>query len=77
MAAGPASSPPNREATMLCWLKFGEHAALRRDVSETPNVIRTVEIQHFVCRIRPMDDRDITHRASPWGGPNALLASIW
>ena len=62
---------------MLCWLIFGEHAALGREVSGVANVILTEGIHHSAGRIRPRHNSDTTHRASPWGGLNALLASIW
>ena len=69
------TAPSLGEAKVICWLVFGDHAALRRGVCPAANVILTKGIPHFACRTCPKHGRDITHRASPWGGLNDLVAN--
>ena len=65
------------EAQMLCWLAFGEHEALKRDVKRVGIFILTEGILTIPARIYPTASRATTLRRPPMGGPNALLASIW
>ena len=62
---------------MLCWLAFGEHEALKRDMKRVGILIPAEEKLTIPPRIYPADRRAITLRRPPLGGPNALLASIW
>ena len=49
---------------MLCWLVFGEHAALGRDVPQAANVNLTLGIPHMLH----VEFAPRTSCASPWGG---------
>ena len=61
---------------MLCWLAFGEHEALERDMKRVGILIRAQGIPTSTARIFPTGSRAIALRRPPNGGPNALLASI-
>ena len=77
MAVQAPSAAPPWEAQMLCWLAFGEHEALKGDMKRAMIFILAQGKQTIPPRIYPTDRRDAPLRRSPWGGPNALLASIW
>ena len=77
MAVIHPSAAPLREAQMLCWLAFGEHEALKRDLKRVGILIPAEGIPTSTARIFPTESRAITLRRPPMGGPNALLASIW
>ena len=77
MAVKHPSAAPLWEAQMLCWLAFGEHEALKRDLKRVGILIPAEGIPTSTARIYPADRRAITLRRPPLGGPNVLLASIW
>ena len=77
MAVKHPSAAPLWEAQMLCWLAFGEHEALKRDLKRVGILIPAQGIPTSTARIFPTESRAITLRRPPLGGPNALLASIW
>ena len=64
------------EAQMLCWLAFGEHEALERDMQGAGILIPAQGIPTSTARIFPTQSRDITLCRPPMGGSNALLANI-
>ena len=71
------SAAPLWEAQMLCWLAFGKHEALERDMQGVGILIPAQGIPTSTVRIYPTQSRDITLRRPPWEARNALLASIW
>ena len=77
MAVKHPSAAPLWEAQMLCWLAFGEHEALKRDMKRVGILIRAQGIPTSTARLFPTESRAITLRRPPMGGSNALLASIW
>ena len=77
MAVKHPSATPLREAQMLCWLAFGEHEALKRDLKRGGILIPAQGIPTSTARIYPADGRGTPLRRTPMGGSNALLASIW
>ena len=77
MAMQSPSAAPPWEAQMLCWLAFGEHEALKRDLKRV-GILIPAEGKHTIPpRIYSADHRETALRRAPLGGPNALLASIW
>ena len=77
MAVKHPSAAPLWEAQMLCWLAFGEHEALKRDMKRAKILILAEGKPTIPSRLYPADGRETPLRRSPLGGPNALLASIW
>ena len=73
----PPSAAPLWGAQMLCWLAFGEHEALKRDMKRIGILIPAQGIPTSTARIFPTESRDITFRRLSVGGSNVLLASIW
>ena len=65
------------EAQMLCWLAFGEHEALERDMQGVGILIPAQGIPTSTARIFHTVSRLIALRRPFMGGSNALLASIW
>ena len=77
MAVKHPSAAPLWEAQMLCWLTFGEHEALKRDLKRAGVLIPAEGKPTILLRIYPADGRETPLRRTPMGGSNALLASIW
>ena len=64
------------EAQMLCWLSFGEHEALKRDLKRAGILIPAQGIPTSTARIYLADGRETPLRRTPRRGSNALLAII-
>ena len=62
------------EAQMLCWLAFGEHEALERDMKGAGILIPAQGIPTSTARIFPTESRANTLCRPSMGGSNALLA---
>ena len=77
MAVEHPSAAPLWEAQMLCWLAFGEHEALERDIKRVGILILAQGIPTSTARIFPTKSRANTLRRPSMGGSNALLASSW
>ena len=77
MAVIHPSAAPLREAQMLCWLAFGEHEALKRDLKRVGILIPAEGKPTSTPRIYPTGSRAIILRRPPWEAQNALLARIW
>ena len=77
MAARLSSSRLPKEAKMLCWLIFGDHAAFGRGMLRVEILIFTGVKQPIPHRAYPTEGRETTLPAPPLGAPNALLANIW
>ena len=73
----PPSAALPWEAQMFCWLAFGEHEALKRDLKRAGILIPAEGIPTSTARLYPADGRETPLRRTPMGGSNALLASIW
>ena len=73
----PPSAALLWEAQMLCWLTFGEHEALERNMQGVGILIPAQGIPTSTARLYPTQSRDNTLRRPPWEAQNALLASIW
>ena len=72
----PSAAPP-WEAQMLCWLAYGKHVTLKRDMKRVGILIPVEGKYAFPPRVYPADGRDTPLRRTPKGGSDALLASIW
>ena len=57
---------------MLCWLAFGEHEALKRDMKRARILIPAEGKPTIPPRLYPTDSRATTLRRSPLGGPKML-----
>ena len=77
MAVKHPSAAPLWEAQMLCWLAFGEHEALKRDLKRVGILIPAEGKPTSTARIYPTQSRETTLRRPPWEAQNALLANIW
>ena len=77
MAVKHPSAAPLWEAQMLCWLTFGEHEALKRDMKRVGILILAQGIPTSTARLYPTESRANTLRRPLMGGSNALLAGIW
>ena len=77
MAVEHPSAAPLWEAQMLCWLTFGEHEALKRDLKRAGILIPAEGKPTIPSRLYPADGRETPLRRTSMGGSNALLASIW
>ena len=63
-------------AQMLCWLAFGEHEALKRDMKGAGILIPAQGIPTSTARLYPTEIRANPFRRPSMGGSNALPASI-
>ena len=77
MAVKHPSAAPLWEAQMLCWLAFGEHEALERDMQGVGILIPAQGIRTSTARLFPTQSRDTTLCRPPMGSSDALLASTW
>ena len=77
MAVKHPSAAPLWEAQMLCWLAFGEHEALKRDIKRVGILNPAEGIPTSTARIFPSERRVLPLRRPPWEAQNVLLASIW
>ena len=69
MAVEHPSAAPLWEAQMLCWLAFGEHEALKRDLKRFGLLIPVEGKPTSPSRLYPADSRDTPLRRTPLGGP--------
>ena len=68
MAVKHPSAAPLWEAQMLCWLAFGEHEALKRDLKRAAILIPAEGIPTSTARLYPADGRGTPLRRTPMGG---------
>ena len=72
MAVKHPSAAPLWEAQMLCWLAFGEHEALKRDLKRVGILIPAEGKPTIPLRIYPADGRGTPLRRTPLGGPKCF-----